>query len=146
MHNLLQNRTLLNDDEKLRVRRIGDPRIQRGIAGSVVRHSDQIQPSASPPDYSALGFKDDHSYQPSSEGDDSFKPSPHGGYSYYPSSKEDEQPRRRPPFMRSTGIPAPLASVEGSRLSAASEGFDIGPSSVYLDDRKPDQKDQETKV
>lgn len=136
------NRTLVNDDEKLRVRRIGDPRIQRGIAGSVVRHSDQIQPSAPPPDYSAL----DYSYQPSSEGDDSFKPSPHAGYSYYPSSKEAEPTRRRPPFMRSTGIPAPLASVEGSRLSGASEGFDIGPSSVYLDDQKPDQKDQETNV
>lgn len=133
------------DEENLRVRKLAHTRVPRHVAGSVVRHTDLTHPlahgpvavSAPPPDISHGEAR--------------------GGYSYYPALKEDDsnqeiskgddskpsQPRRRPQLLRSPEIPAPLASMEsvGSRLSGASEGFDIGPDMVYKD-----QDDQETVV
>ena len=82
--------------------------------------------------------KEDHSYQPSGiKGEDSYHEKSKGG------DTEQPQPRRRPPLMRFPEIPAPLASIEsmGSRLSGASEGFDIGPDMVH-----PDSDDHETVV
>ena len=64
--------------------------------------------------YPAL--KEDDSNQPLTKGEDSHQP----------------QPRKRPQLLRSPEIPACLAFME-SRLSGASEGFDIGPDMVFQD-------------
>ena len=130
-----QNRTLLLEDENLRVRRIANTRVPRHIAGSVVRHTDNLAASAPPSDYSQSGNvyypegMGSHVYYPALKEDDSNQPLTKGEDSHQP------QPRRRPQLLRSPEIPAPLASMEsmGSRLSGASEGFDIGPDMVFQD-------------
>lgn len=140
-----QNRTLLLDEENLRVRKLAHTRVPRHVAGSVVRHTDLTHPlahgpvavSAPPPDISHGEARGVYSYYPALKEDDSNQEISKGDDS------KPSQPRRRPQLLRSPEIPAPLASMEsvGSRLSGASEGFDIGPDMVYKD-----QDDQETVV
>lgn len=116
------NMTLLREEEKMRVRRVGTPQLRRPIAGSVVRQS---EPSAPPPAYS-------EAIAPG-------KPYLGGGDSNQLSGEVIELPRRRPVLMRSPEIHVPLASSEDSRISRSSQGFDIGPD-IYRD------QDHETNV
>ena len=149
-----QNRTLLLEDELLRVRRIANPRVPRHIAGSVVRHTDSVQPTLggargggdSSPSSSRMESRRKPQFaetaQPPSRAALSDPPPDYSKvYEDSPPSPSRVNGRRRPQFMRSPEIPAPLAMMEGSRLSGASEGFDIGPDMVHRDDH-----DQETIV
>ena len=152
LYSPFQNKTLLLDEENLRVRRLANTRVPRHIAGSVVRHTDNLAASAPPPEYSQHGNvyyperKEGPVYYPALKEDDSYQPSIMKGEDSDRSKGIDSQqpqPRRRPPLMRFPEIPAPLASIEsmGSRLSGASEGFDIGPDMVHQE-----SDDQETVV
>ena len=151
---IFQNRTLLLEDELLRVRRIANPRVPRHIAGSVVRHTDSVQPMLggargggdSSPSSSRMESRRKPQFaetaQPPSRAALSDPPPDYSRvYEDSPPSPSRVIGRRRPQFMRSPEIPAPLATMEGSRLSGASEGFDIGPDMVHRDDH-----DQETVV